>query len=186
MEVMQPDPTAGSNHDQAPDGLRGLESELPQGLQERIGSMEVEISNLEKLDLKQLRQLVALKENSKQLTRLETRRQRLKKELDEIEDEIRAFLGNYPEVREYLASSGAVGGRRLTPSGRRPRGWVQEQVQWVLEAADRPLTPAEIRDRVAERHPEEATKNLYLAIFQHLRRHDEFEQVDDGGWRLSS
>ena len=51
--------------------------------------MEVEISNLEKLDLKQLRQLVALKENSKQLTRLETRRQRLKKELDEIEaDEV--------------------------------------------------------------------------------------------------
>ena len=54
----------------------------------------------------------------------------------------------------------------------------------VLESAEAPMTPAEIRDRVAERHPEEATKNLYLAIFQHLRRHDEFKQDDSGAWRL--
>ena len=146
--------------------------------------MEVEIHNLEKLDLKQLRQLVALKENSRQLTKLENRRTRLKKELEETEREIRIFLGQYPEVREFLAASGAAGTRRLTPSGRRPRGWIQGQVKTVLEGAERPLTPAEIRDRVAERHPEEATKNLYLAIFQHLRRHDEFQQDDEGAWRL--
>ena len=147
-------------------------------------SMEVEIHNLEKLDLKQLRQLVALKENSKELTKLENRRQRLKQELEETEKEIRVFLGQYPEVREFLAASGAISGRRLTASGRRPRGWIQEQVRLVLEGTDRPLTPAEIRDRVAEQHPEEATKNLYLAIFQHLRRHDEFEQDESGAWRL--
>ena len=111
--------------------------------------MEVEITNLEKLDLKQLRQLVALKENSKQLNRLETRRLRLKKELEDTEQEIRHFLSQYPEVREFLAASGAVSGRRLTASGRRPRGWVQKQVQEVLEGADTPLTPAEIRDRIA-------------------------------------
>jgi hypothetical protein len=146
--------------------------------------MEVEISSLEQLDLKQLRQLVSLKENSRQLTKLENRRQRLKKELEETEQEIRQFLGQYPEVREFLAASGAIGGRRTTPSGRRPRGWIQEQVQWVLESAERPMTPAEIRDQVAERHPEEATKNLYLAIFQHLRRHDEFKQNEEGGWSL--
>ena len=147
--------------------------------------MEVELNNLEKLDLKQLRQLVALKENSKQLTKLENRRQRLMKELEDTEREIRHFLGQYPEVREFLAANGSSTGRRLTASGRRPRGWVQDQVQWVLESAEGPLTPAEIRDRVAERHPEEATKNLYLAIFQHLRRHDQFEQDENGGWRLT-
>ena len=113
--------------------------------------MEVEITNLEKLDLKQLRQLVALKENSKQLNRLETRRLRLKKELEDIEQEIRLFLSQYPEVREFLAASGAVSGRRLTAWGRRPRGWVQKQVQDVLEATNASLTPAEIRDRIAEK-----------------------------------
>ena len=148
--------------------------------------MEVEITNLEKLDLKQLRQLVALKENSKQLNRLETRRLRLKKELEDIEQEIRDFLSQYPEVREFLAACGAVSGRRLTEWGRRPRGWVQKQVQDVLEATNASLTPAEIRDRIAEKHPEEATKNLYLAIFQHLRRHDEFVQEESGAWRIVS
>ena len=147
--------------------------------------MEVEIHNLEQLDLKQLRQLVALKENSRQLTKLENRRQRLKKELEETEREIRVFLGQYPEVREFLAAKGALGGRRTTPSGRRPRGWIQEQVDQVLGEADGPLTPAEIRDRVAERHPEEATKNLYLAIFQHLRRHEQYRQDDAGAWTLA-
>jgi hypothetical protein len=146
--------------------------------------MEFGLENLEKLDLKQLRQLVALKENSKELTRLEGRRQRLKRELETTEHEIREFLGKYPEVREILAASGSISGRRLTPSGRRPRGWIQDQVLEVLRRSRQPLTPAEIRDHIAEQHPEEATKNLYLAIFQHLRRHDEFEKDDEGRWAV--
>ena len=190
MEVMPSEqPANGQDPDrylgEAPAVGGGSEQLLEELRQRGIHPMEVEITNLEKLDLKQLRQLVALKENSKQLTKLENRRQRLKKELEETETEIRHFLGQYPEVREFLAASGAVSGRRLTASGRRPRGWVQDQVQMVLEAATGALTPAEIRDRVAERHPEEATKNLYLAIFQHLRRRDQFEQVENGGWQLT-
>jgi hypothetical protein len=47
------------------------------------------------------------------------------------------------------------------------------------------MTPAEVRDEIARKHPEEATKNLYLAIFQHLRRHDEFTQDDSGHWRMT-
>jgi hypothetical protein len=143
----------------------------------------VEIHSLEHLDLKQLRQLVALKENSRLLTKLEKRRLRLKRELERTEQEIRAFLGQYPEVREFLAASGTAG-RRRAPSGRRPRGWVQDRVHEVLSSSRRAMTPAEIRDQIAERHPEEATKNLYLAIFQHLRRHEEFAQDDKGAWRL--
>ncbi len=101
--------------------------------------MEFGLENLEKLDLKQLRQLVALKENSKELTRLEGRRQRLKRELETTEHEIREFLGKYPEVREILAASGSISGRRLTPSGRRPRGWIQDQVLEVLRRSRQPL-----------------------------------------------
>lgn len=140
------------------------------------------LENLESLDLSKLPKLLELSENSHELAELEERRQRLRAELSETEKEIRAFLGRFPEVRGMLAARGAFGGRRLTPSGRRPRGWIRSQVETVLRETDRPLTPAEIRDRVAERHPEEATKNLYLAIFQHLRRHDEFEQGEDGAW----
>jgi hypothetical protein len=55
----------------------------------------------------------------------------------------------------------------------------------VLSEAIEPMTPAEVRDEIARKHPEEATKNLYLAIFQHLRRHDEFSQDDSGRWLMT-
>lgn len=148
-----------------------------------MAAMEHDLQNLEKLDLKALRQLVTLKENSRELGKLESKRQKLRDELTDIEARIRTFLAQFPEIRSYLASTGG-NVRRLTPSGRRPRGWVQDQVKQVLTETDRPLTPAEIRDQIAEKHPEEATKNLYLAVFQHLRRHDEFEQDEKGGWKI--
>ncbi len=148
-------------------------------------SMEIEMDSLGRLDVEALKQLVALKENSGKLNRLETKRQRLKDELDRVEDQIREFLSQYPEVQGYLAStSGSM--RRLTPSGRRPRGWIRSQVEEILGAADVPLTPAEVRDEIARRHPEEATKNLYLAVFQHLRRHEEFAQDATGRWSMRS
>ena len=82
-------------------------------------NMEIEMDSLGRLDVEALKQLVALKENSGKLNRLETKRQRLRDELDRVEDQIREFLGQYPEVQGYLAStSGSM--RRLTPSGRRP------------------------------------------------------------------
>ncbi|HIA27455.1 MAG TPA: hypothetical protein EYN79_04935 [Planctomycetes bacterium] len=146
-------------------------------------AMDHDLQNLEKLDLKALRQLVTLKENSRELGKLESKRQKLRDELTDIEARIRTFLGQFPEIRRYLASTGG-NVRRLTPSGRRPRGWVQGQVEDVLVESDRPLTPAEVRDEIARKHPEEATKNLYLAVFQHLRRHDEFEQDEQGRWRI--
>ena len=146
-------------------------------------NMEIEMNSLGRLDVEALKQLVALKENSGKLNRLETKRQRLKDELDRVEDQIREFLSEYPEVQGYLAStSGSM--RRLTPSGRRPRGWIRSQVEDILGASESPLTPAEVRDEIARRHPEEATKNLYLAVFQHLRRHDEFEQDMSGRWKM--
>ena len=146
-------------------------------------SMEQEMDSLGKLDVEALRQLVALKENSGKLNRLETKRQRLRDELDKVEEHIREFLSQYPEVQGYLSSaSGSM--RRLTPSGRRPRGWIRSQVEEILGEAGMPLTPAEVRDEIARRHPEEATKNLYLAVFQHLRRHDEFEQDMSGRWKM--
>ena len=146
--------------------------------------MEQEMDNLGRLDVEALRQLVSLKENSGKLNRLESKRQRLKDELDRVEDQIREFLGQFPEVRGYLTTaSGSL--RRLTPSGRRPRGWIRSQVEEVLSVASEPMTPAEVRDEIARKHPEEATKNLYLAIFQHLRRHDEFTQDDSGRWQMT-
>jgi hypothetical protein len=146
--------------------------------------MEQEMDNLGRLDVEALRQLVSLKENSGKLNRLESKRQRLKDELGRVEDQIREFLGQFPEVRGYLTTAGGSL-RRLTPSGRRPRGWIRSQVEEVLSEASEPMTPAEVRDEIARRHPEEATKNLYLAIFQHLRRHDEFTQDDSGHWRMT-
>lgn len=153
--------------------------------EEKTVNMEIEMNSLGRLDVEALKQLVALKENSGKLNRLETKRQRLKDELDRVEDQIREFLSEYPEVQGYLAStSGSM--RRLTPSGRRPRGWIRSQVEEILGASESPLTPAEVRDEIARRHPEEATKNLYLAVFQHLRRHDEFEQDMSGRWKMKS
>ena len=148
----------------------------------RMG-MEQEMDNLGRLDVEALKQLVALKENSGKLNRLESKRQRLKAELDRVEDQIREFLSQFPEVRGYLAAAGGSL-RRLTPSGRRPRGWIRSQVEAILSEATGPLTPAEVRDEIATKHPEEATKNLYLAVFQHLRRHDEFEQDGAGRWHM--
>lgn len=145
--------------------------------------MEQEMDNLGRLDVEALKQLVALKENSGKLNRLESKRQRLKAELERVEEEIREFLAQFPEVRGYLATAGGSL-RRLTPSGRRPRGWIRSQVESILSEATSPLTPAEVRDEIAARHPEEATKNLYLAVFQHLRRHDEFEQDGAGRWKM--
>jgi len=147
-------------------------------------SMEQEMDNLGRLDVEALRQLVTLKENSGKLNRLESKRQRLKEEIDRVEEQIREFLGQFPEVRGYLATAGGSL-RRLTPSGRRPRGWIRSQVEDVLREAIEPMTPAEVRDEIARKHPEEATKNLYLAIFQHLRRHDEFSQDDSGRWLMT-
>jgi hypothetical protein len=115
------------------------------------------------------------------LHRLESKRQRLKVEIDRVEDQIREFLAQFPEVHGYLAAAGGSL-RRLTPSGRRPRGWIRSQVETILGEATAPLTPAQVRDEIATKHPEEATKNLYLAVFQHLRRHDEFEQDGAGRW----
>jgi hypothetical protein len=150
-----------------------------------IMSMEKEMDSLGKLDVEALKQLVALKENSGKLNRLETKRQRLRDELDKVEDHIREFLSQYPEVQGYLSSaSGSM--RRLTPSGRRPRGWIRSQVEEIIGEAGMPMTPAEVRDEIARRHPEEATKNLYLAVFQHLRRHEEFDQDEKGRWKMKS
>ncbi len=58
--------------------------------------MEIEMNSLGRLDVEALKQLVALKENSGKLNRLETKRQRLKDELDRVEDQIREFLSEYP------------------------------------------------------------------------------------------
>ena len=54
--------------------------------------MELEMNSLGRLDVEALKQLVALKENSGKLNRLETKRQRLKDELDRVEAQIREFL----------------------------------------------------------------------------------------------
>lgn len=59
-------------------------------------NMEIEMNSLGRLDVEALKQLVALKENSGKLNRLETKRQRLKDELDRVEDQIREFLSEYP------------------------------------------------------------------------------------------
>jgi hypothetical protein len=140
-----------------------------------------EIRDLDRLDLARLHEVDGLGESRRVLAKLEVRRQRLKKQLEETERAIRDHLGRRPEVLELLA---AVPGRRASPPARRQRGWVQEQVKRVLASAERPLTPAEIRDRIVKRHPAEATKSLYLAVFQHIRRHSEFEQDDGGRWRM--
>jgi hypothetical protein len=143
--------------------------------------MKSEIRDLDRLDLDRLRAVVGLDESRRLLAKLEVKRQRLKTQLEDTEQEIREYLGRRPEVLELLASSH---GRRAASPARRQRGWVQDQVKRVLAGAERALTPAEIRDRIAKRHPAEATKSLYLAIFQHLRRHAEFDQDGDGRWRL--
>ena len=143
--------------------------------------MKSEIRDLDRLDLARLREMVGLGDSRRLLAKLGVRRERLKRQLEETEEEIRELLGRRPEVLEFISAST---GRGASPPARRPRGWVQEQVKRVLAGSERPLTPAEIRDRIAKRHPTEATKSLYLAIFQHLRRHDEFDQDDGGRWRL--
>lgn len=142
--------------------------------------MKSEIRDLDRIDLGRVREMVGLGDSRRVLAKLGHRRERLKRQLEETEEEIRQLLGRRPEVLEFIAANA---GRGAAPPARRPRGWVQDQVKRILASSDRPLTPAEIRDRIVKRHPAEATKSLYLAVFQHLRRHDEFAQAD-GRWRL--
>ena len=54
----------------------------------------------------------------------------------------------------------------------------------VLKATRKPQTPAQIRNTIAENYPEQATKNLYISIFQMLKRNEEFKKTKDGGWSL--
>jgi len=140
-----------------------------------------EIRDLDRLDLARLREVAGLGDSRRLLEKLGVRRERLKRQLEATEREIRDLLGRRPEVLELIAGGAKRG---ASSNHRRPRGWVQDQVKRVLASAERPLTPAEIRDRIAKRHPAEATKNLYLAVFQHLRRHEEFGQDDAGRWRV--
>lgn len=142
------------------------------------------MSDIERLDLKTLKNLVALKEKNTDLLKLESKRERLRGQLEDTEDSIRSYLKTRPAARPLLdairaAAAGKAKGRRVN----RPRGWLREHVTAVLKATRKPQTPARIRDVIATRYPEQATKNLYISIFQLLKRNAEFKKTKEG-WIL--
>ena len=141
--------------------------------------------DVERLDLETLKNLISLKERNRELLRLETRRDRIKQQLDETENKIRAYLKKKPAAKNLLstvraAASRSAQGIRIA----RPRGWLREQVTAVLRSARKPLTPADIRDRITDQHPDQVNKNLYISIFQLLKRNDDFKMTAKG-WTLA-
>ena len=145
----------------------------------------MKMSEIERLDLKTLKNLVALKEKNKDLLKLESRRERLRAQLDETDQEIREYLHRRPSAKSLLdalraAAIGKAKGKRVN----RPRGWLRHQVTTILKASRQPITPARIRDLIATRYPEQATKNLYISVFQLLKRNPEFKKTKEG-WVLT-
>ena len=105
------------------------------------------MSEIERLDLKTLKNLVALKEKNKDLLKLESRRERLRAKLDETDQEIREYLQRHPGAKALLdalraAAIGKAKGKRVN----RPRGWLRQHVTAILKASKQPITPARIRD----------------------------------------
>ena len=144
------------------------------------------IRDIEGLDLKALKNLVTLKEKNKDLVLLESRKERLQIQLDQTEAEIREYLRKHPTARTLLdairidGGSGNISNRRV----QRPRSWLREQITATMKASKKPITPARIRDVIATKSPEQATKNLYISIFQLLRRNPTFRKTKDG-WILT-
>ena len=141
---------------------------------------------IERLDLKALKNLVVLKEKNQDLLKLEGQRERLRSQIDSVEDQIRSYLQSRPAARTLLntirtAASGPAKGRRVN----RPRNWLREHVTALLKASRSAKRPAEIRDAIAKKYPEQASKNLYISIFQLLKRGDEFKRNKDGGWSIT-
>ena len=148
------------------------------------------IEDLNALDLKTLKGLVKLKED-KSLARLEARRRQLTAELDKVEGEIDKYFRRNPGARrlaKLLDEGGGptrVDGRRSGRRKRRPRGWVGEQVAIVMKGARKPMSPADVRSAIVDKHPQEDTPNLYLAVFQQLNRGSQYKKGKDG-WTLKS
>ena len=143
------------------------------------------LKDIERLGLKALKNLVALKEKNQELLKLESLRERLRGQIKDIEDQIRTYTQSRPNSRTLLnairtAASGSAKGRRVS----RPRNWLREKVTALLKTARKPQTPAQVRDAIAKSHPEQATKNLYISIFQLLKRNAEFKKIDNG-WVVS-
>ena len=143
------------------------------------------MKDIGRLDLKALKNLVALKEKNQELLKLESHRERLRGQIKDVEDEIRTYTQSRPNSRALLkairsVAAGSAEGRRV----RRPRYWLREKVTALLKAARKPQTPAQIRDAIAKSHPEQATKSLYISIFQLLKRNAEFKKIDNG-WVVS-
>lgn len=150
------------------------------------------IEDLNALDLKTLKGLVKLKED-KSLTKLEARRRQLTTELDKVEVEIEKYFRRNPGARRLAkllknGSNGTAKGKGVangrTKNGaqrkRRPRGWVGDQVGAIMKSARKPMTPAAVRDAIVNKHPNEDTENLYLAVFQQLNRGTQYKKNKDG------
>ena len=141
---------------------------------------------LDDLDVDMLKKLVELKEQNAPLVELEKKRRRLARQLERVEAEIRRYVDENPASKRLLdAVEREVGNGAGQPAPRRPRGWVGKQIQVVFGETPGPLTPSEIRDRIAARHPEMAGKSLYLSIFQHLRRREEYRKTGEGWVRAT-
>ena len=136
---------------------------------------------IERLDLKALKNLVVLKEKNQELLKLESQRERLRGQLEDIDEQIRAYVQNRPAARSLLNTiRAATIGASKSPRVNRPRNWLREHVTAILKAARKPQTPAQIRDAIGKSHPEQATKNLYISVFQLLKRNAEFKKTKDG------
>ena len=147
--------------------------------------MAIRMRDLELLDLKALKKLVMLKERNKELLRLEGRKERLRVQLAETENSIHVYLSDHPTARALLeAIRAADAGKNRNSRVNRPRGWLREQVMATMKASRKPITPAQIRDVVATKSPEQATKNLYISIFQLLKRNSAFRRSKKG-WVLA-
>ena len=144
----------------------------------------MKMGEIERLDLRTLKNLITLKESNTELLKLERRRERLRVQLDEVEQEIRQYLHGQPRAKALLdslraAAIGQAKGQRVN----RPPTWSREHVTATLRRSKKPLTPAEIRDVIGMQHPDQATKNLYISVFQLLKRNAEFQKTKDG-WDL--
>ncbi len=142
------------------------------------------IRDIEGLDLKALKKLVTLKEKNKDLVLLESRKERLLVQLHHTETEIQEYLHKHPNARTLLDAIRAEGGNHSNRRVQRPRSWLREQITATMKGSKRAMTPARIRDVIAAKSPEQATKNLYISIFQLLRRNPSFRKTRDG-WLLT-
>ena len=130
--------------------------------------MSQAIEILTALSLKELRRLVSLKENQKDVSDLMARR-------DQLLEEARLLQQRMDEL--ISGTSGRSPTKRQGPS-------VRALCEEILRKKSPGLTPAEVKDAILEKYPHRNNKTFYNQVFIALSRNDNFRKMANGTFRL--